>query len=213
MKIAVISANFGDFDHKHPFPEQSVPCDRLYYNELNSVYPLASLTYRMRGKFYKMQAHKFLKEYDVFVWLDSNVKVKSPHMIAEMLKPLQDNQVSIRKHPERTNIYEELAFIKQMIEKGNKYLKLRYNLQSLIDEVNDIGPGLEGLYACGLFARLNTPAVNEMFDFWWETQFLFNDFDQIRFVQVSKSLKVGNFDLGNFYKNDYYELTPHKVIR
>jgi hypothetical protein len=209
MKVAVLSANFGNFDKPNNFPKQTIDCDRLVFDESNTPYPLSALSPRMKGKFFKMQAHKFLPEYDIFVWLDSNVKVLSSDMVSHMIEPLTDNQVSIQKHPHRSSIYEELEYMEGLMIKGSKYLNSRYQLDALKAEVKDIGEGYSNLYACNIFARLNSPAVNEMFDYWWEQQFLFNDFDQIRFVEVATSLKVGVLEFGNFYKNKYYELIPH----
>lgn len=212
MKIAVITANFGNFDTVKEIPPQSVPFDRYYYTEKNSPFPFHTIDNRLRAKVFKMLPHQFLEDYDVYVWVDGNVQIKNFGTIEEMVKPLKNAQVSISRHPERMSIYEEADFICKEIKKGNRYLKNRYSPESLQREINYIGLEMEGLYWCGLFARRNTQHVNSAFEDWYMKNVLWTNFDQINFVKVVEEwkLQVTTFAFGPYYENDFYRLTPHK---
>lgn len=211
MKIAVITANIGGFDTVNNMVPQSVSFDRFYYTDSNLPVPMHTQDPRMRAKLMKICPHWFLPDYDIYVWVDANIEVKSPDFIKTVLNCELVNDISISKHPSRTDIYQEAKFITDSIKSGSKYLSSRYSVESIEKEIAVIGPGMEGLYWCGLFARKNNAWINKCFEQWFLDNVLYTNFDQISFVKmVNKSnLKLGLFDMGDFYNNDYYRLTKH----
>lgn len=209
MKIAVVTANFGNFDSVKPIPEQDIAFDRHYFTEENNPYPMDGLNNRLKGKYFKILTHRILPEYDVYIWVDGNVQIKSSSMIRKMAEGCKD--VLISPHPIRKTIYEEAAFIINSIKRGDSYLSSRYNAESIRRYVENIGPGRQGLYYCGLFARKNTPHINKIFEQWWTETMLWANFDQIEFVRVAEyySLDLEVFRFGDFYNNEYYSLSKH----
>ena len=211
MKVAVISANIGGFDTEKPIPKQTVEFDRYYYTDKNLPVPMHTQDARMKAKLMKIVPHLYLPNYDVYVWLDGNIQVKSERFIETILQALDGKDISISNHPFRSDIYHEAAFICDEIKKGNKYLSTRYSIDSVKREMEDISQDLEGLYWCGCFARVNSRLVNIAFEEWFMQNILYTNFDQLSFVKVVNGvgLKLGIFDFGSFYGNDYYELKHH----
>ena len=210
--IAVVTANFGGFDQINPIPEQTVEFERFYFKDENSPYPFNNISTRLKAKYFKIQTHRILN-HDVIIWLDGNIQVRSNNFIEQMVNTLKGNHIAISNHPERINIYQEYEFIASQIQKKNRYLKARYNPETLKLEIDHIGPGMDGLYWCGCFARLNTPEVNEAFDNWWNYNLIYTDFDQITFVKSTNHLKKGIFNFGSYFENENYKLNHHNVIR
>lgn len=213
MKIAVITANFGGFDTVKQLPEQDIDFDRYYFTEQNSPYPFHTIDSRLRAKVFKIMCHKVLPDYDMYVWLDGNVQVNSPSLVSMLVNSCED--FVIQKHPDRSTIYEEAEFIIGGIENNYRYLKARYNPEAIKKEIDWIGPGLTGLYACGIFARRNTPEINAACEQWYLDNVLFANFDQIAFVnRVHKhNLKVATIDFGGtFHNNDFVSLIAHSKI-
>ncbi len=216
MRIAVISANIGGFDTEKSIPKQTVNFDRYYYTDKNLPVPMHTQDARMKAKLMKIVPHYFLPNYDVYIWVDGNVQVKSERFIETILQALEGKDISISNHPFRSDIYHEAAFICDEIKKGNKYLSTRYSIDSVKREMGYItdqiaGNEFKGLYWCGCFSRVNHPRINEYFEQWFMDNILYSNFDQLSFVKMVNvcKLKVGTFSLGSFYDNDFYKLTHH----
>jgi hypothetical protein len=193
MKIAVLSANVGGIDEVKPLPVQSVSCDYFLYTENNLPFPLHNLDNRLKGKYCKINTHRFL-DHDIFIWLDGRVEITSPDFVKIMVDQLKDHEVAISYHPFRNNPYEEIAWIQMMMEHGNKYLLSRYATEPFNEEVafyNKEGlPKDYPLYQCGIFARRNNERVNWIFRDWWLMCLEYSNFDQSQFSYVMWKNKV-----------------------
>ena len=193
MRIAVMSANIGGFDTPHPVCKQSEEYELFYYTENTLPFPLPNLDNRMKGKYFKTQAHRFL-DHDVFIWIDGSIEIIDGHFIRACLIGLEGNDVVITKHDERDNPYQELGYIHDNLDKP--YLFNRYHSQPFADEVNfyygQNMPSKTPLYSCYFFARLNNEKVNKAFDTWWDITLRFTNLDQAAFSYASwlHSLKI-----------------------
>ena len=214
MKIAVITANIGGFDKRHTMPEQDIEYDRYYIGDENCPYPAYKVDNRLKAKIFKMLAHKVWPDYEVYVWIDGNIRVKANDFISRMVKRLEGADVVISNHSERSSIYEEADFICDELKRGHKYLKARYSAHSIRSEVESFGKGLKGLYWCGCFARGNNEKINKAFDDWYIDNTLWSYFDQNSFVyEVHRhDLKLNIIDWGDYYKNEHYEFTDHNKM-
>lgn len=212
MKIAVITANIGGFDSENIIPPQDIAYDRFYINDASCPYPAYKVDNRAKAKIFKILPHKTWREYDVYVWIDGNIQVKASNFISRIINTLDGGDVVISRHPERSSVYEEAEFICTELKKGHKYLKARYTADSIRKEVESFGPGLEGLYWCGCFARVNSEKVNKAFDDWFIDNVIWSYFDQNSFVyHVDKhQLNLKTIEWGNYYVNEHYEFTEHK---
>lgn len=193
IKIAILTANIGGIDNVFGMPEQSIPSDFFHFHDGNLPYPLPNLNDRLKSKYVKIQTHRFLPDYDLYIWIDGRVEILSKDFVKEMLCRLgikdedysECNDIAIFKHQERSTVYQEMEFILSKIKKGNKYLVSRYanqNLQEELDFYKKEGlPEDFQLFGCGVFARWNSPHVNAMFDEWWLRSIEFSYFDQAMF--------------------------------
>lgn len=218
MKIAVVTANFGKYDSVKPIPKQSVKFDRFYFNENNKPFPSTTLNNRSKAKVYKMLTHKILPSYDIYVWLDASIRVKSSKFISNLIRPLKDDdilQFNIQKHPYRNTVLEEGKFIVGKILKGSKSLSDKFTATYISEELNYIQSDLEGLYACGIFARSNSMIANEMCEQWFIDTVIWSSCDQMSFVNnlTKFNLKINTFNFGNFNDNPFYKIEPHAKVR
>lgn len=184
MKIAVITANIGGIDPIFGMPKQE--CDNVeykyfYYNESNLPFPLTNLNDRYKSRYLKIQTHRFLPDFNAYIWLDGRFKITSNKFIDHFVENLKEHDIVLYKHRERKNVFEELNFIVEEMNKGSKYLLERYANQQLIKEaVFYKASNIENmpLVANGIFIRLNNIKVNSCFDEWWRRCIEFSNSDQ-----------------------------------
>lgn len=210
MKVALVSANIGQFDEIHGLPRQTIPVDCYYYFDNNLPFPLPNLNNRLKSKYIKIQTHRFLPGYDAYIWIDGRVKVTADVFCEEMIKGLEESDVAIFPHPERTRLSQEYTHIEEQMKAGNQYLLSRYGNQQLEAERNSLEDYLHlDLYACTIFARKNETTVNQAFNEWWSKCIEYSYFDQTMFsyAAVKWRLKVKPLDPSDF-KNQF-EFTKH----
>ncbi len=184
MKIAVIVPAIGNLDEIHPLEKQSMEYELHYITENTLPFPLPNLDNRMKGKYFKCQAHKFI-EADIYIHLDASVEVISKDFIDTCIKELYGVDIVIEKHKHRNNVYDELIYIIEKMKAGDKYLLRRYAKQPFYIEYDFYKknglPIYYPLYQCFFFARKNNERVNEMFDKWWDLNLTYSNFDQAAF--------------------------------
>jgi hypothetical protein len=216
-KILVITANIGGIDSVKPIPQQTVEFDRVYITAEDSPYHFPGLDNRLKAKYFKLMTHE-LYQHEIIVWIDGNVQIKTGDFIEKLVACLEENYISISRHPVRNCIFDEAHFIITEIDKGNKYLKARYNPEAILSEINyykSMGhPEGAGLYWCGLFARINNKKVNRFFESVWNDNVLRSNFDQNSFVfyALQHGMKINTIEWGDFYKNSNYELIHHSKL-
>lgn len=209
MKVAVITANFGGIDPVVDFPKQDYKCDRYYFTEKNSPFPFRDLSPRMAAKYFKICTHKILPQYEAYLWLDGQFKIKSSSFVSKMVEHLETGEVVISKHKQRKTIGEEAHFIYDAIKQGSPYLSSRYSPEVIMKELDRIGNPDLSLYMCGLFLRRNIKWTNAMFERWFEDCLLYHSFDQNSFSKFAQRMVIKTIDLGALYDNQYYSLTKH----
>lgn len=205
----IFTAIFGSFDTLKQQPDQGF--EWTFYNEHNAHYPMHTQDNRMKAKFYKMLAHR-ITDADIIGWVDGNVQMKHEGVVNAMLDAMGDADVVISKHPFRKNVIEECGFIVKEIEKGNRYLRERYEADAIRAEVCAMPfEWCLELYWCGLFMRRNNPKVNAAFEDWFMENVLWTNFDQNSFVKIihKHGLKVATIDFGPFYDNEFYKIEKH----
>jgi hypothetical protein len=184
MKIAILTANIGGIDNIYPVCKQTEKFEYFYYTENTLPFPLPNIDNRMKGKYFKTQAHKFL-DHDIFIWVDGSIEVVDGTFVKYCIEQLDDVDIIITRHEERKNIYEELNYIFDKMITGNPYLVSRYAGQPFKKEIEFYDqqkvPLSTPLFNCYFFARWNTKACNEIFDTWWETILHYTSIDQTQF--------------------------------
>jgi hypothetical protein len=211
MKIAVISAIFGDMEKEKPFVYQSVDCHRYVFTPANSPFPLTNLPPRLQAKYFKLQAHHVLPNYDAYVWIDGNIEVTNPDFVRCMTESLH-RKIRIQKHHERETIFEEVAFI---LGSDNPYLTTRYGNQPLKQEyeyyLHAGMPHNTPLFSCNIFSWDNSIGNKYWFNEWWNLVLQWSWFDQSAFsyLHFKYANSVETVDFGPMLNNDYFILHPH----
>ena len=201
MKIALITANIGGIDEIHAPVKQKEDYEFIYITENTLPFPLPNFNNRMKGKYFKTQPHTFL-DHDIFIWLDSSVEIIDGTFITWVKEKLKDHEFVCSLHPERDNVYDEIAYITTMMSSGNKYLLERYAGQPFEQEkLFYVGSGMFGpLYNGWFYATRNNHRVNKVLNEWWELIVRYTNFDQtqLSFVLWSHNVKVNVVDTSDY---------------
>lgn len=189
MRVAIVSANIGGIDNIKDIPTQSVSYDYFMFTERNLPFPLKNLNNRLKGKYIKTKTHKFLKDYDIFIWIDGSIQITNANFVEDIVKNLESNDIAMTLHPERNTPFQEILYIQERIKANDEYLKERYENEPWDKEMDfymtEALPVDAKLYACGVFARYNNEKVNKAFDDWWDGCIEFSNFDQSYFSYVA----------------------------
>jgi hypothetical protein len=214
IKVAIITANVGSIDETRGIPLQNMETDFFCFCDNNLPYPLPNLNNRLKSRYPKMQAHRFLPGYDLYIWIDGRVEILSKDFSKEFLELATGFDVAMFDHWERKNVYEEMEYIIGQIKKGSPYLVPRYANQQMEAELKFYAdeklPKDFPLYACTIFSRWNNPKLNAAFDEWWRRCIEFSYFDQTMFSYVAHKhdLKINTRDINKYWKH----LTLHRHI-
>lgn len=215
MKIAVVTANIGNFDPILGLPKQDAEFTYFFYNENNLPFPLPNLNNRLKSKYIKIQMHRFLPNYDMYIWLDGRIKVQADTFVKTFVQQIENKDIVLYKHRERDNVYQEIEYIIEQMNKGNHYLLSRYGNQQLFKEAifykdNDL-PNDFPLVMSGVFARMNNKIVNACFDEWWQRCIEFSYFDQtmLSCVLYQHGLNVNFLPFDEIRTPKLFKVTSH----
>lgn len=219
MKVAVITCSVGGIDEVKKPVEQNTRYDYFHYDENNLPFPLPNLSQRLQSKYLKCQTHRFLPDYDLYIWIDGRVEVIDDKFVETFTDKLQGHDVVVVEHLERKSVFEEMDYIIDHIKKGNHYLCSRYEDQQMEKELAFYEANKKdlkdvGLYAGGFWARWNRKDVNDCFDEWWQRTIEFSYFDQamLAYVLGKYQLKLNVLDrydvLGNLLHLGKHTLNP-----
>jgi len=211
-KMILLTADIGGFDEQ---ANHRVNIDTHYYTERNLPHPLPNLNNRLKGKYIKILSHRFLWA-PSYLWVDGSVEISNPDFVKFMGDKLRGYDVALPLHPERTNVYEELTYMREKIALGKEYLVARYGKEPLKAEDyyyrKSKMPESYPLYACRVFARNNNPVVNAAFSEWWMGVLEYSNFDQtmFSFIAWKHKLKVNAFPYSDLDR--FLTVSKHKII-
>lgn len=201
MKIALITANIGGIDEIHAPVKQKEDYEFIYITENTLPFPLPNFNNRMKGKYFKTQPHTFL-DHDVFIWLDSSVEIIDGTFITWVLEKLKSHEFVCSLHPERDNVYDEIAYITTMMSGGNKYLLERYVGQPFeLEKRFYMSKAMNGpLYNGWFYATRNNHRMSKVLNEWWELILRYTNFDQtqLSYVLWKHNVKVNVVDTSNY---------------
>lgn len=188
---ALVTCNIGGVDNIRLLPSQNIVSNLHYYTERNLPFPLPNLNNRLKGKYIKIETHRFL-DFDTLCWVDGSIEITSPNYVQTQIELLGDADLLVCIHPARTSPVQELKFIMDKIALGGSdphsvYLIGRYGSEPIKEELDFlISKGAENLplYAGGIFTRRNSEKVNKAFDEWFLLCLEFANFDQCMFSYI-----------------------------
>lgn len=161
---------------------------------------------RRNAKIYKILPHKYFKEYDYSMWVDSS---HVPYDAATFVSAcLNKHNIAVFKHYNRKCVYQELkACIKQ--KKDNKY-----TMQAQIQKYKDEGyPTNNGLSTCSVILRKHNDSnvIKTMEDWWGEIE-RHSSRDQLSFDYVIYKNKLPlNVIKKHIRHNPFFDVLTHKL--
>ncbi len=205
MKIAVITANFGNIDSIKPLPKQTVDFDYFCYDKPDLLSHIGND--RLRSKFPKLCSHLLHPEHDIFIWIDGRVEITSERFVEKFSSELKNCDLFIARHNKRKTILEEFDYVQNNLNQGSEYLKVRYRIEDIAAaraRFNDDAT----LYACGIFSRRNDDATNIAFQDIWLKCCQYGCFEQPWFSWKGYNLFTSSID----FENEYFKLNKHRPV-
>lgn len=219
MKVAILSANLGNFDvtPKDPVP-QDLPegvSEIVFHRFTDEDFPpITGLTGRFQYRIPKLYGWQMFPGYDVYIWLDSSMSLQRPDCVKWFLEQLGDNDAAFFRHPWRGTIKEEVDHIEKKLDEGNDYIVKRYK-NGLHKEIYREIQKEEGfvdrdLYASTVFIYRNNPVSQDLMCAWWYFQSRYFTCDQIAlpfaiYLIEAKVRKIPD----NLFKIGYVSLVSH----
>ena len=174
MKISIASANLAEIDARSTVPSQQLPAgwdaEFRFFADLDLPPRAQAISPRLQSKLPKMCGFEWFKDADLIGWLDCAYTVTTPGLAAWLVEQLGDADICLMRHPERTSVSDEIAFMAQRMQQGDDYLISRYAGEPMAEQVQSYlsDPGFHDgwLAAAGCFVYRNTPAVRAAMKDW-----------------------------------------------
>lgn len=206
-RVAVITANLGDFDKEKDPVEQTVPFDFYRFTDENFKWRNRAMTSRLQARIVKTFGWQMVPEHQFYLWVDSSCQLSHPDSVKWFYDQMGMNDVVVFKHPNRNTIGEEEQYLKKRLANHCPYLTPRYENELLDEQMAEINDPNLPLYASTAFMYRNTYDVKKMLKEWWYHISRYHTIDQLSFPHVLKNLKVGVIP-------DSYLKTPYlKYVR
>ena len=217
MRIATLTANLGKFDKNVDPVEQKVPegVEVVFHRWTDENFPLiAGLTPRLQYRIPKLFGWEMFPGYDYYLWIDGSLSLQREDSLQWFMNQIGDNDMALFKHPWRSTIKEEVDYIEEKLQIGNKYITSRYSnglhKQQLEECLSNPEFHDNSLYASTAFIYKNTQEVQEVLKKWWYQQSKHFSCDQMAMTYV-----VNNSDLKikvmkeNVFDFKYLKFTKH----
>jgi len=188
MKIAILSANLGNFDQTAKDPvKQDYPTgvEKIKFHRLtdNDFPPITGLTPRLQYRIPKLFGWQMFPGYDVYIWFDSSCSLQRSDCVQWYLQRLGNADMAFFRHPWRSTMKEEVEHIEKKLSEGNEYIVSRYQNGLHRDMLNEAlaneGFRDEHLYASTAFVYRNTYRSREALKQWWFYQSRYFTCDQV----------------------------------
>ncbi len=217
MKIAILTANLGNFDTYVPNTIQNISCTFHCFDD-NNFKPIIGLTPRLQYRIPKLFGWEMFPGYDYYIWLDGSFTMQREDSVKWFLDNIKhkNSDMLVFKHPWRNTIQEEVKHIEDYLQKGDKYITPRYKNGLHLEQYTEIlkDPNFQDtqLFTSTAFMYKNTRKMHMMMKDWWYYQSRYFTCDQIvlPYVIFKNYVKVQIINQ-NQYKLPYLSLTSkHK---
>lgn len=154
----------------------------------------------------KILAHKFVEEYDISIWTDSNITLtKDVNVLID--KYLKNENMACFKHSIRDCIYQEAQEC-IILKKDDEDIILK---QMELYKTENY-PEHNGLIESGiLLRRHNVPVIKEAMELWWYFIDNYSKRDQLSFNYVAWKRKLNYNEIEqSVYVNDFSQYHIHK---
>jgi hypothetical protein len=218
MKIAILTANLGNFDTPIDPVKQILPNgwvgDFHRFTDENFP-PITGLTPRFQYRIPKLFGWEMFPEYDAYIWLDGTFSFTRSDCVEWFIQQLGDADAAFFKHPARNSIQEEVDHIEDHLQRGKPYIVSRYKNglhKEFMTTVKKENPEYKDntLLTSTAFIYRNNQVVNEMMYQWWLLQSRYFTCDQIQlpYAIYMTDTKIHKIDEDQ-YKIPYLSLISH----
>jgi hypothetical protein len=194
MRIAVVTANMGDFDKLVPYVPQSIPYDFHIFTNANFPLRYRSMTPRLQARIPKMFAWQMVSGYDYYIWVDASFSLQHIDSVKWFVEQCSGADIAVLKHPMRNSIREEATYLRQRLQKEHQnpsmdqYVTSRYDNELIDDQLSEIVSDKEyvddRLYASTAFVYRNIEKNRVMLKDWWYHTSRYHSVDQLSFPYV-----------------------------
>lgn len=221
MKIAILTANLGNFDTPvDPAPQlfpQGVRQVVFHRFTDEDFPPITGLTPRLQYRIPKMFGWQMLPGFDIYMWLDGSFSFTREDSLLWFMKQLGDADAAFFKHPHRNSIREEVEHIEQKLKEGSPYMLSRYknglHKEQLAEIEADASYKDDKLYTSTAFIYRNRVDMQLVMRWWWYYQSRYFTCDQ---VSLPYGMHKGISDKINIIEENQYhipyltEVSKHK---
>lgn len=188
MKIAVITANLGNFDPMVDYVEQSLPYDFYRFTDENFPPRSCSITPRLQARIVKMFGWQMVPPHDYYIWVDSSCILSHKDSVKWLLEQCRDVDMAVLKHPHRSTIQEEADYLKERLRINDPYIVSRYKNELIDEQLNvikaDKGFADKNLFASTAFVYRNNSKVQNVMFHWWHHTSRYHSIDQLSLPYV-----------------------------
>lgn len=218
MRIAVLSANLGNFDTETENFSQETPdnVESVMFHRFtdDNFPPCVGYTPRMQYRIPKLFGWQMFPGYDVYIWLDGSFSMQNTRSVRWFFHHLGDADMAVFRHPYRKTIKEEVDHIEDHLQKGKPYITARYKGGLHKEQYEVIKKNYtytdDHLYTSTAFIYRSYYPVWKALEEWWTLQSRYFTCDQIAMPYALRSLKINVID-DNQYKIPFLTLTSkHK---
>lgn len=188
MKVAVITANLGNFEPDVSYIDQSHPYNFYKFTDENFPPRTKSMTPRLQARIVKMFGWQMIPPHDYYIWVDSSCILSDPNSIKWFLKQCEGVDMAVFKHPERNTIQEEADFLKERLKRPDPYIVSRYKNELVDEQLEEIkkdkGFSDHNLFASTAFVYKNNRKVRNVMFHWWYHTSRYHSIDQLSLPYV-----------------------------
>lgn len=184
MKIALLSANLGNFDKPIDPVPQKTEHEVVFHRFTDDNFPpIVGLTPRLQYRIPKLFGWEMFPGYDYYIWFDGSCTLKRDDCVEWYLSQIGDSDVAFFKHMDRKTIWEEVKYVDNKLQQNHPYIVKRYGggLHKEQYEIikNDKNYKDDKLYTSTAFIYKNTKKVRSAMKMWWYYQSRYYTVDQI----------------------------------
>ena len=183
MKIAVISANMGNFDKTVEYVKQSVDYDFYKFTDENFPPRFCSMTPRLQARIPKMFGWQMAPGYDYYIWVDASYSLLHPDSVKWFLEQCKDVDIVLLNHPMLRTIQEQANYIKHRLARNCNYVTPRYKNELIDEQMAEIMSDKEYVdncsYASTAFIYQNNEKVHNLMKEWWYHTSRYHSVDQL----------------------------------
>lgn len=215
-KVCIYTALFGEYDCLPSVLEASTDIDYICFTDRKRqsngwqyiVVEPSDLNPILENRKYKILPHHYLKQYEYSLYIDSNILIVAD--VKFLIDVCQSSDFVAWKHPERSDVYDELA----MIISNYRHEPIKMMEQALYFNERNFKRDSGMIEACFLWRNHRNKRIIELMDDWWSFIKFRGNRDQPAFTYLMEVTKtrpeVFDSKYGDTRFNDFFVKLKHR---